>query len=87
MCLQFRFVADNDFAKKMTWPELVPVFKSAIQNSDLVNSTGASELKTLNVLMGLQTIIKPYKVAPPALLLTVDILAVIVVFFLLHLEF
>lgn len=63
MYLQFRFVADNDFAKKMTWPELVPAFKTAIQNSDLVNSTGASELKTLNVLMGLQTIIKPYKVA------------------------
>ncbi|KAG0600495.1 hypothetical protein M758_11G038800 [Ceratodon purpureus] len=57
----FRFVADNDFAKKMTWPELVPAFKTAIQNSDLVNVSGASELKTLNVLMGLQTIIKPYK--------------------------
>lgn len=63
MYLQFRVVAANDFAKEMTWPELVPAFKTAIQNSDLVNVRGASELKTLNVLMGLQTIIKPYKVA------------------------
>lgn len=57
----FRVVAANDFAKEMTWPELVPAFKTAIQNSDLVNVRGASELKTLNVLMGLETIIKPYK--------------------------
>ena len=55
-------MAANDFAKEMTWPELVPAFKTAIQNSDLMNVTGGSELKTLNVLMGLQTIIKPYKV-------------------------
>lgn len=63
MCLQFRIVAANDFAKKMTWPELVPALKTAIQTSDLVNGTGVSDFKTLNVLLGLQTIIKPYQVA------------------------
>lgn len=62
MCLQFRLVVASDFAKKMTWPELVPALKAAIQNSDLVINTGTSELKTLNVMMGLQTIIKPYQV-------------------------
>lgn len=63
MCLQFRVVAANDFAKKMAWPELIPAFKTAIQSSDLVNGTGVSDFKTLNVLLGLQTIIKPYQVA------------------------
>ena len=62
MLLQFRLVAVSDFAKQMTWPELVPALKEAIQSSDLVNGTGTSELKTLNVLIGLQTIIKPFQV-------------------------
>lgn len=77
MSLQFRFVAANDFAKKMTWPELVPAFKTAIQTSDLVNGTGVSDFKTLNVLLGLQTIIKPYQVA----LLTTNIPSIVVEIF------
>ncbi len=60
--LQFRLVAVSDFAKKMTWPELVPALKTAIHNSDLMNGTGNSELKTLNVLISLQTVIKPFQV-------------------------
>jgi hypothetical protein len=55
-------VAVSDFAKKMTWPELVPALKTAIHNSDLMNGTGNSELKTLNVLISLQTVIKPFQV-------------------------
>lgn len=65
-CMKFRLVAASDFAKQMTWPELVPAFKTAIQNSDLMNGTGASELKTMNVLIGLQTIIKPFQVLSPS---------------------
>lgn len=65
-CMQFRLVAASDFAKQMTWPELVPAFKTAIQNSDLMSGTGTSELKTMNVLIGLQTIIKPFQVLSPS---------------------
>jgi hypothetical protein len=46
----------------MTWPELVPAFKAAIQNSILVNPAGNAELRTLNVLIGVQTITKPFQV-------------------------
>lgn len=61
--LQFRLVAVSDFARKATWPELVPALRTAIQNSDLVNgATGAAEFKTLNVLIGVQTITKPFQV-------------------------
>lgn len=62
LSLQFRLVAVHDFAKQMTWPELVPDLKTAIQNSDLVNGTGASEMKTFNVLTVVQTITKPFQV-------------------------
>ncbi|KAL3700792.1 hypothetical protein R1sor_018814 [Riccia sorocarpa] len=58
----FRLVAVNDFARKSAWPELVPALRSAIQNSDLVNGAAeSSEFKTLNVLIGVQTIIKPFQ--------------------------
>ncbi|KAL2650845.1 hypothetical protein R1flu_018973 [Riccia fluitans] len=58
----FRLVAVNDFARKSAWPELVPAFRNAIQNSDLVNgAVESSEFKTLNVLIGVQTIIKPFQ--------------------------
>jgi hypothetical protein len=57
----FRLVAVHDFAKNLTWPELVPAFKAAIQNSDLVNAAGNPELRTLNVLIGVQTLIKPFQ--------------------------
>ncbi|BBN00117.1 hypothetical protein MPTK1_1g26560 [Marchantia polymorpha subsp. ruderalis] len=58
----FRLVAVNDFARKTSWPELVPALRTAIQNSDLVNGAGeASEFKTFNVLIGVQTIIKPFQ--------------------------
>nr|PNR26439.1 hypothetical protein PHYPA_031014 [Physcomitrium patens] len=57
----FRVVAVNDFAKNMTWPELVPAFKAAIQSSNLLNTAGDAELRTLNVLIGVQTITKPFQ--------------------------
>ncbi|CAM6082528.1 unnamed protein product [Calypogeia fissa] len=58
----FRLVAVSDFARKTAWPELVPALRTAIQNSDLVNgAAGAAELKTLNVLIAVQTITKPFQ--------------------------
>jgi hypothetical protein len=57
----FRLVAVHDFAKQKSWPELVPALKTAIHNSDLVTVLAPSEFKTLNVLIALQTIIKPFQ--------------------------
>jgi hypothetical protein len=45
LLLQFRLVAVHDFAKNMTWPELVPPFQAAVQSSDLVNAAANSELR------------------------------------------
>ncbi len=55
-------MAVHDFAKQKSWPELVPALKTAIHNSDLVTVPAPSEFKTLNVLIALQTIIKPFQV-------------------------
>jgi hypothetical protein len=57
----FRLVAVHDFAKQKSWSELVPALKTAIHNSDLVTVPAPSEFKTLNVLIALQTIIKPFQ--------------------------
>jgi hypothetical protein len=54
-------VAVHDFAKQKSWSELVPALKTAIHNSDLVTVPAPSEFKTLNVLIALQTIIKPFQ--------------------------
>ncbi|KAG0569597.1 hypothetical protein KC19_6G101400 [Ceratodon purpureus] len=57
----FRIVTVHDFAKQKTWPELVPALKVAVENIDMVNVSEASDMKTLNCLLGLQTITKPFQ--------------------------
>jgi hypothetical protein len=54
-------VAINDFAKAMMWPELVPTLKAAIRDSDVMINTKPSRFKTINVLLCLQQIIKPFR--------------------------
>lgn len=57
----FHLVIVNDFVRENTWPELVPSLRTAIQNSNLVNATSSLQWKTLNALIALQTIIKPFQ--------------------------
>jgi hypothetical protein len=45
----------------MMWPELVPTLKAAIRNSDVMIDTKPSRFKTINVLLCLQQIIKPFR--------------------------
>ena len=61
--MQFRLVTVHDFAKQKTWPELVPALKVAVENIDMVNGSETSDMKTLNCLLGLQTITKPFQVS------------------------
>lgn len=63
LLFQFRLVTVHDFAKQKAWPELVPALKAAVENIDMVNGSEASEMKTLNCLLGLQTITKPFQVS------------------------
>lgn len=57
----FHLVIVNDFVRENTWPELVPSLRTAIQNSNLVNAASSLQWKTLNALLALQTIIKPFQ--------------------------
>lgn len=57
----FHLVIVNDFVRENTWPELIPSLRTAIQNSNLVNATSSLQWKTLNALLALQTIIKPFQ--------------------------
>lgn len=57
----FHLVIVNDFVRENTWPELVPSLRTAIQNSNLVNAASGLQWKTLNALLALQTIIKPFQ--------------------------
>ncbi|KAF7836882.1 importin beta-like SAD2-like protein isoform X1 [Senna tora] len=56
----FRAVAVAEFVKKDLWPELVPNLRSAIQNSNLVNSSN-SKWKTINALIVLHALLRPFQ--------------------------
>lgn len=61
LCLQFRFILDNDFVRKSTWPELVPAMKAALQ-MNLLNKSGTLDVRAYNVLVALQAMVKPFRV-------------------------
>lgn len=47
--------------KKNAWPELVPELRSAIEKSSLISSSDSS-WSTVNALMVLLTVVKPFQV-------------------------
>eukprot|EP00249_Psilotum_nudum_P027721 c3574_g1_i1 orf=2-1303(-) len=57
----FRLVVVNDFAQENTWPDLVPALKIAAQNSNLLMGGETLQLKTMNVLVAIQTVVKPFQ--------------------------
>lgn len=54
-------VAVAEFVKRDLWQELVPNLRSAIQNSNLVNSSN-SKWNTINALIVLQALLRPFQV-------------------------
>ncbi|CAE5967604.1 unnamed protein product [Arabidopsis arenosa] len=53
-------VVVSEFVKKNTWPELVPELRSAIEKSSLISSSNSS-WSTVNPLMVLLTVVKPFQ--------------------------
>lgn len=60
--MQFRLIVVNDFVKNNSWPEFVPELKSVIQSSNLISQGAYSQRSTINALIVLQTIVKPFQV-------------------------
>ncbi|XP_010465777.1 PREDICTED: uncharacterized protein LOC104746078 isoform X1 [Camelina sativa] len=53
-------VVVSEFVKKNAWPELVPELRSAIEKSSLISSSNSS-WSTVNALMILLTVVKPFQ--------------------------
>lgn len=51
----------SEFVKKNAWPELVLELRSAIEKSSLISSSESS-WSTVNALMVLLTVVKPFQV-------------------------
>ncbi|KFK39068.1 hypothetical protein AALP_AA3G196700 [Arabis alpina] len=56
----FHIVVVSEFVKKNAWPELVPELRSAIEKSSLISSLDSS-WSTVNALMVLLTVVKPFQ--------------------------
>lgn len=59
---QFKFVAEVEFVKQCLWPELVPELRLAIQNSDQISNNANCKWRTVNALMILHALIRPFQV-------------------------
>ncbi|KAL5849056.1 hypothetical protein ACOSQ4_007069 [Xanthoceras sorbifolium] len=57
----FRVILVAEFVKQNSWPELVPELRSAIQNSNLINNGANCGWNTVNALMVLHAIIRPFQ--------------------------
>lgn len=80
MLVQFRPIVDAEFVKHNLWPELVPELRSVIQDSDLVNSNGNSTWKTINALIVLQSVIRPFQVSVKSVILTTFLLNILCIY-------
>lgn len=59
---QFRIVANTEFVKRDSWPELIPKLRLAIQNSDQISNCVDCGWKTVNALTVLQAVVRPFQV-------------------------
>lgn len=59
---QLKFVAEVEFVKQYSWPELVPELRSAIQNSDQISNNANCKWRTVNALTVLHALIRPFQV-------------------------
>ncbi|KAK6930334.1 Importin-beta, N-terminal domain [Dillenia turbinata] len=57
----FRVIVVAEFVNSNLWPELVPELRSVIQNSDLINNDANSDWKTINALVVLQALVRPFQ--------------------------
>ncbi|KAK2647116.1 hypothetical protein Ddye_022311 [Dipteronia dyeriana] len=57
----FRVILVAEFLKQTSWPELVSELQSAIQNSNHINNGANCGLNTVNALMVLHAIIRPFQ--------------------------
>ncbi|XP_048129256.1 importin beta-like SAD2 isoform X3 [Rhodamnia argentea] len=57
----FKFVAEVEFVKQYSWPELVPELRLAIQNSDQISNNSNCKWRTVNALTILHALIRPFQ--------------------------
>ncbi|KAH7292282.1 hypothetical protein KP509_29G060400 [Ceratopteris richardii] len=57
----FSVILAEDFVRNKAWPELIPAMKTAFQMSNLLNRTVNMEVRTYNLLVTLQAMIKPFR--------------------------
>ncbi|XP_047330532.1 importin beta-like SAD2 homolog isoform X2 [Impatiens glandulifera] len=57
----FRITVMTEFVKDNSWPELVPQLRSVIENSDLISTNGSCEWRTINALVVLQALLRPFQ--------------------------
>ncbi|KAJ0034879.1 hypothetical protein Pint_24242 [Pistacia integerrima] len=58
----FRVIVSVEFMKQNSWPELVPDLRTAIQNSNLINNGASCGWNTVNALMVLHALVRPFQV-------------------------
>lgn len=51
-----------EFKKQNSWPELVPDLRTAIQNSNLINNGANCRWNTVNALIVLHALVRPFQV-------------------------
>ncbi|KAJ6851805.1 importin beta-like SAD2-like protein isoform X1 [Iris pallida] len=57
----FRMIINTHFAKEDSWPNFVPELKAVIQGSNLISQSECPQWNTINALIVLQTLIKPFQ--------------------------
>uniref|UniRef100_A0A7N0UW31 Uncharacterized protein n=1 Tax=Kalanchoe fedtschenkoi TaxID=63787 RepID=A0A7N0UW31_KALFE len=57
----FRHFVVAQFVKENMWPELVPSLKSVISSSNLIGGSSDCQWKTVNALIALQAIVRPFQ--------------------------
>ncbi|KAJ4721925.1 importin beta-like SAD2-like [Melia azedarach] len=57
----FRVIVGAEFVKQNSWPELVPELRSAIQSINLISNGANCEWNTVNALMVLHALIRPFQ--------------------------
>ncbi|XP_044500110.1 importin beta-like SAD2 homolog isoform X2 [Mangifera indica] len=57
----FRIIISVEFKKQNSWPELVPDLRTAIQNSNLINNGANCRWNTVNALIVLHALVRPFQ--------------------------
>ncbi|GKV06838.1 hypothetical protein SLEP1_g18666 [Rubroshorea leprosula] len=57
----FRIIAAAEFVKQNSWPELVPELRCAIQNSNSISSNANGAWNTINCLVVLHSLVRPFQ--------------------------